>query len=191
MSNTQIKNKPWDKFYSSYYWNIYLDPDNPRNVTEMLTGYSKKVNENEAQDKDNLLKSKILNLYTNSYFNNSLKIEFFAKTDFVIDKKKDPCILILYPNAYKIPPTNGEYMVKRFGVFLEEFYQRKKKGLAMEGLIPRNGNRTSLDQLFDVTRYNFKTEAHLLSRCAQFLTYGHPSGQVTAFMNKYKQLKGW
>lgn len=191
MQTPKQQNKPWDRFYSTYYWTIHLDLNNPRNHAERLTGYSKKVNENEKADKDELLKTKILMLLQNGYLDRSTKIDFYFKTDFAIDKSKDPCILILMPNAYNIPPTNGEYMLKRFGVFLNEFYDRKKRGLAMTELIPKKKNATNLDDLFDVSKANFKTEAHLYGRAAQLLTYGHPPGQVNQYIDKVRTLKGW
>lgn len=183
----------WDIHYSTYYWEIYLDPlhklNNPN--VEKLTGYSKKEFQNEGQDIVHLLKSKIFNLNKNGYFERMKKIIIYSRHGEMIKKKTDPDILILFPNSFNIPNENHDYIFKRFGAFLHEFYLRKRDNKSMEGLIPKLRQRTSNDSFLDCTKQNFSSLSQLYTYCGRLLLHGHSEGEVNHFITKYKTLKNW
>lgn len=192
-SNPQnsLKTGKWDTFYSTYYWNIHLDLNHPQNSIEVLTGYSKKVGESEAQDKEQLLKRKIINLFLNSYFKRMFRIDFFMRTEFVIDKKRDPKILVIYPDHYDIPEANHDVIYKKFGVFLKEFYDRIDQHRSMDGILPKGRAFISGDQFLNPDNYKFKTVGHLYAHASRCSIHGHPPGEVEAFILKVKALNNW
>lgn len=186
------KTGKWDTMYSTYYWNIHLDPKHPANSIPVMTGYSKMAGENEAHDKDNLLKRKIITIYLNSYFNRFTRWEIFLRTGPVIDKKRDPKILVLYPHHYDIPEQNHDVIFKRFGMFLKEFYERKLVGTSMEGLLePGSRKIQSNDDYLDVEKQHLPTIAHLYAYASRLSRNGQPQGAVDHFINRYKSLKNW
>ena len=186
-----MKTGKWDNFYSTYFWNINLDPSNPINNTPVLTGYSKKVGENEAADKIQLLKRKIVNLYLNGYFKRIRSIDFYQRTATHIDKKRDPKILVIMPTTYEIPELNREVIFKHFGNFLIEFYDRIKNEQSMDGILPRMKKIRSQDEFLDPSRYQFKTEGHLYAHAARLLNHGHPTGAVNHFIKQVKIREKW
>lgn len=182
----------WDTLTSSYYWNINLNPLHPQNTTPLLVGYSKKVNQSEAQNKEQLLKRKILNLYNNGYFDRCKSIELFMRVDAIINKKLDPCIIVLYPTHYDIKELNHNIIYKKFGSFLNEFYERIKLKKDLADLLPNTRKLyKSNDDLFKIELYNFANVGQLYTKAANFLRYGHPQGIVEDFINKYKTSKNW
>lgn len=183
--------KKWDAIYSTFYWNIYLDPMNSRNSTPVLTGYSKKEGEREAQDKDQMLKRKILNLFINGYFNRMERMEIFMRTEFCIDKRRDPKILILYPRHYDIPELNHDVVFKKYGVWLKEFYDRINERKSMAGILPKGRSQMSHDDFLKPENFKFPTVAHLLSHAARCITNGHAPGEVNNFIIKVKSLNNW
>ncbi len=183
--------KEWDDLTASFYWYIHLDRKHADNTTDMLTGYSKKVNQKEATDKVQMLKRKIINLYNNGYFNRIKYIEIKMRTEAYINKKYDPVILILEPANYKIPELNHDYVFKNYGVFLKDLYDRIWNKKSMEGLLPfakRNGNQ---DDFLNIHARNHSTEAHLYSYASRLLRNGQAPGAVNDYVRKYKELKGW
>lgn len=193
--NNQKSRPQWDTLHSSYFWIIYLNPNYEgarTNTTDKLTGYSKRVGESENQDKDQLLKRKIINLFQNSYLDRSLKIEFYARTGFAIDKSKDPLILTLYPTYYDIAELNHEAVLKRFGVFLKQFYDEKTKTAPdFKKLLPGARKMVSKDEFLNIDKYDFKTLSQLYGHATRLLTHGHPIGEVNHFINEYKARKQW
>lgn len=187
----KLKTGKWDTFYSTYYWVIHLDKNHPANTTEKLVGYSKRVGEHEAQDKDQLLKRKILNLFLNSYFKRMTRIEFFMRTEFAIDKKRDPNILNLFPTHYDIPELNHDIVFKRWGVFLKDFYDRVNKNKSMDGILPKARGLKNPDDFLNTDNYEFKNVGQLYAHAARCITHGHPPGAVNDFILKYKILRGW
>lgn len=186
-----MKTGKWDTFYATYYWNIYLDRNNPNNATDVLTGYSKKVGEAEAADKDQLIKRKIVNLYLNGYFKRITKIDIFQRTESHIDKKRDPKILVIYPTHFDIPELNHATVLKKFGPFLVEFYDRIKNDRSMDGILPRMKRINSQDDYLNPEKFTFKTPGHLYAHAARLLNYGHPQGAVSHFINVVKSREKW
>lgn len=186
------KTGKWDTMYSTYYWNMHLDPKFPGNSIPVMTGYSKMAGDNEAHDKDELLKRKIVTIYLNSYFNRFTHWEIFFRVGHIIDKKRDPKLLVLYPHNYFIPEDNHDIVEKRFGIFLKEFYERKLRHMSMEGLLEPGARKLkSQDDFLDVSKQHLPTIAHLHAYISRLYRNGHPPGAVESFFIKYKSLKGW
>lgn len=197
--HTQANNTPvrsqWDTQASTFFWLIHMNkkhPDNSPNV-EKITGYSKYRNGFEAQDKDYLLKRKIGMLYTNRYFDRMTSCEFYLNNSGILDKKHAPRILVCYPHHYNIPVEQHDEMYKRFGVWLEEFYNCIRKGDSIEKIIPsvRTGKKMNRDHFIDPSNFSFANPGQLYTHAAKLHQYGHPSGAVEAFILKVKQTKGW
>lgn len=198
MNNVKNQKNPsiipdWDKNYSTYYWEIFTDPFHKLNSpnVEKLTGYSKKEFQNEGQDINHLLKSKIFNLNKNGYFERMKKIVIYERSGEMINKRKDPDIIILYPTSYIISPENHDFVFKRFGSFLNEFYLRKKENKSMEGLMPKLRQRQSSDDFLNVQKQNFSSLSQLYTYSGRLLINGHTENEVLHFINKYKSIKGW
>ena len=195
MERQRKKQPEWDVHYSTYYWEIYLDPMSEHNsaLVKCLTGYSKKEGQSEARDIHYLLKAKLMNLNKNGYFERILYIKIFQRTGEMINKRFDPCILMVYPKHYVIPDDNHDLIYKRFARFLDELYRRKKDNLSLEGLLPRLREKWSKDDLINITfmsKYinNFQ---QLYTHAGKLLIHGHPEGAVENFIRTMKQLKGF
>lgn len=196
--STRIKQKSaikWDMMYSTFYWKIHLDPNyewnGQRNFQPWLFGYSKVCFQSEAEDKDYLLRKKIFNLFTNSYFKKMLKIEIWMRVDPIVDKKRDPKILILYPKHFDIPEDNYDYTYKRHGNFLHEFYDCLNAGKSVEHLQPKANNSVNKDEWLNIHKWNFSDVKALWAHANRLIYNGHPEGAVKHFMSEYKSLKGW
>lgn len=189
MQTTRAGN--WDVFHSTYYWTINLDPLHPANKVDKLNGYSKKVGEHEATDKDYLLKRKIVNLFLNGYRTRAKSIEFYKSTEFLIDKKRDPKILILYPESYEIPELNHDVIFKTHGHFLKDLYQAIKDNRDLKNLLPTSRRPKSLDSYLKVENYQFKHSHEMYAHATRCLRMDFPQGLVEDFIRNYKVLKGW
>jgi len=181
----------WDTKASTYYWTIELDQNNPANTIPKISGYSKVEGQNEATDKANMLKRKILNLYTNGYFKRCVRIDIYQNTGVYIDKKLDPCILNLYPTSYNIPTQNHDVIYKIFAPFLNEFYQRINANKSLDNILPVYRKIKSQDQFLDIHAYNFKNIGQLYSHAARLSINGHPEGAVSNFIKMYKDKQKW
>lgn len=183
--------KTWDTHYATYYWNIFLKPEYCNGAT-VLTGYSKKCEQNEAQDKIMLLRKKIVSLYTNGYLLKSERIEFFMRKDFVINKRIDPKILILQGSNYNFPEESHEYMFKNHGEFLKNFcYEITRAKPDLELLVPRSRKMANQDDFLNVQKCSFQNEGQLYSYASRLINYGHAPGAVNNFIHQYKSLKNW
>lgn len=182
----------WDKISASYYWVIYLNPEHKHNHVEKLTGYSKVYDQREREDKQELLKSKILMLFQNDFLNPDrvLKIDIYQRADELVNKKTDPLILTLFPSHYVINKLNEVYILNKYGAFLEEFYKRVRAKLSMEGLVMSKRKPVNKDEYLNPLK-DFKSLQHLYSYSANLLRYGHAPGQVEQFINKVKARYNW
>jgi hypothetical protein len=183
----------WDKFYSTYYWKIYLDENHPKNSTsvEFLQGYSKVENQRESADSTHLLKTKIFNLYKNGYFERAKKIEIYQRLDEIINTKNDIKILILKPKEYQINPDYSDIIFKNFGLFLEDFYNRIIKAAPMDNIVTYKRKAVNNTDFLNVNTVKLNNLQQLYSYAARLSLNGHPSGEVTHFINKYKEKKQW
>lgn len=187
------KRPDWDKLYASYFWKINLDPNNPNNWQEYLIGYSKRKNQNEAEDKDELLKTKIVNLYNNGYFSKFLSWEIYMRTGAVIDKSRDPKILILYPRHYDIPPLNHDAVYKKFGRWLDELYAAIKNNHDVRKLLKSNKKPISKDDYLNPQKVSGKIPdiATLYRYSGRLSEWGHAPGAIEKFIADFKEMKGW
>lgn len=199
-SSTDPNNQPrksyseWDWQNSTYMWRIYLNPNHPTNKAsvEYLTGYSKKTGQNEAQDKENLLRRKIFTLCRNGYFDRMYRIDFFQKIGEMMNIKTAPKILTVYPDHYDIPELNHDVIYKLHGKWLHEFYYRLKNKKDLSDLMPNpRDKKHNADDALDVTKHDFKNVAALYQHATKCLHYGHAQGQVEHFIREYKQRKKW
>lgn len=209
-ANTQTPNTPdnsgkrqsrktygdWDWQHSTYYWKIYLNKNHPSNNPniQFLTGYSKKIGQNEAQDKENLLRRKIFSLCRNGYFQKMLRIEFYQKVGEMLNNKTAPLILTVYPDYYNIAEQNHDIVFKKHGVWLQEFYYRLQTRQDITDMMPNSKDRNSnvkQDDYLNIHKYDFKNVGALYQHAAKLLNYGHAEGAVTHFIREYKSLKQW
>lgn len=174
----------WDVFHSTYYWILDLDQRDPRNSALKLTGYSKKVGENEAQDKDQLLRRKIVTLFQHGYRTRCTCIHFYKSTGHLVNKNTDPCILKLFPNHYEIPESEHDYMFKLHGKFLKDLYYAIKINADLSTLVPTRSQRIlpDNDQYLNPDRYSFKDLSELYAHAARCLKHGHEQGHVDYFI---------
>lgn len=120
ITSKETRNEPiWDKAHSTYVRIIYLQNG------YTLTGYSKKVGQNERRDKIDLLTNWILRDFTNGYLDKSTtnpkitpvdRIEYYAKRGDSMEQ-----IVNLY---YDFPEwINTKWIEqKKFASFINRFY---------------------------------------------------------------------
>ncbi|MBS1507012.1 MAG: hypothetical protein JSS79_10235 [Bacteroidetes bacterium] len=125
-TSKEIRNEPiWDKAHSSYIRIIYLQNG------YTLTGYSKKVGQNERRDKSDLLSNWILRDLTNGYLDKSTtnpkitpidRIEYYAKRGDSVEH-----ILNLY---YEFPEWISTKWLenKKLVSFINRFYFLLRNG---------------------------------------------------------------
>ncbi len=186
--STRIK---WDTKSSTFYWVITLDPKNPNNTISVMSGYSKVENQHENADKEAMLKRKIINLYTNGYFKRSLKIEIYQNTGVFIDKKLDPCIMVLYPTSYDFPKGNHEIIFKKYGAFLNDFYHKINSNQSLDNILPYSRKIKSQDDFLNINAFKFQSPANLYAHASRLLINGHPNGAVENFITQYKTKMSW
>lgn len=189
---TDNKTRPgWDTEFSTYFWLIHLDLDHPYNNTDKITGYSKYRFQDEAQDKDYLLRRNIAMLFKRGYFERMHRVEFFQRVDPLLDKMRSPKILVCYPHHYDIPEFNHDVIYKKFGPWLHAFYECVNTGKAIDELIPAVKKGVDKDEFINPFRFDFKSVAHLYAHATRLLRHGHAQGEVEAFIRKCKELKKW
>lgn len=183
------KNLVWDTIFSTYWWEIELNPSHPANNSKghRLTGYSKAQGQSENRDKHNLLMVKILMLIRMSYLKRCNKISFYEKRNSFIEKKEDTLILELVPNDFCIYP---EYRYDRVDLakFLKTIYQDVLTGKSVEYLLPLKKEIKkdySLDTRLDISKYYFNTFGDLQIHCEKLASEGFPLNLVKNFLTRY------
>ena len=181
----------WDKLFSTFYWKIYLTESNE---AEIFNGYSKVLNQAEAQDKDYLLTSKIVMIHKYGYLNPSRvkKIEFFFRSGDMINQRNDLLLLELMPDRYNIPQgPNQQWILKKFGVFLEQFFIAIRKGENPQTILKSRKKPVNNDDFLNIDRIEFRDLQHLYSYSVRLLNHNHPPGIVEQFIFKVKSKYNW
>jgi len=186
---------PGDKIYSTYWWEIVLDHAHPRNYNpnvKQLTGYSKLQGHDEMKDKEMLLMKRILMLATNGYLDaapNRVKyIAIYKRGGTLILKNQDDIICTLLPRDFEMRIADvGKHpkVVK----FLKDLYDHLKTGKNIQNLLPKEQEKFSKDEYFDITRYNFPSQSHLYLWAERKIQDGHSFLQVQSFVAKYLERK--
>ena len=182
------KNNIPDRIFCTYWWIIHLKKEcrtNP-DLTQ-LTGYSKMQNQAENQSPLHCLMNKILMLNKNNWIDKSTHIEIFKKPApaTLPNKQTDRLILTLYSNDYEVPAhlvTQLPYELKKF---LDEFYKAKKGEAPTDKLIPIVDKTKSKDDLFILSKHNFKSVKDLVSWCEKQVNNGESRIMVENFYRKY------
>lgn len=191
--------KKTDKIYSTYWWEMELDPNHPHNSSKvkLMTGYSKYEGHDEAMDKLELFMKKIIMLHSNGYFDKSKFIIFFMRVGNLLDKSNCRTLLWMNKEDYKI---NDEikfdtkfykYFFIEGGVldFLNRFYDYTKNNKDVKFLVPSKKVKFSKDDYLDVTKQNFVSRRHLYAYGEKMIKNGHPYDAVMNFQIKYEQNK--
>lgn len=187
-------NANWDKMYSSFYWNIHLNPAHEKNMphVKMLTGYSKKIGQDEAKDKKDLLIRKIYTLASsNGYLDRALRMEFYHKKNQIIDKSTDSLVVTLFPNTFRFAEQYLKPDYERIQIFLNDLYQLRREGKSTDNILPKKKTFFSKDEYFDISKIHFNLPDQLENYCAKLVKNGHAWPQVMQFRLKYSQLKNW
>lgn len=176
----------WDRLNSTFYWKIYLDKTHSKNSpnVESLTGYTKGEKQRESQDAVHMLKSKIFNLNKNGYFDRMERIEIYQNEENIK-------ILVLRPDGYDINPNHLQAIFKNYGTFLEDFYNRRKNKLSMDGLITPKRKAISDDDRLNIDKVKLYSLSALYTYAGRLLIHGHPEGAVNNFILKYKEKQQW
>lgn len=180
-----------DKIYSSFWWKIELDSNNPRNYNrnvQTLTGYSKFQGHDEAKDKIQMLMRKIIMLATNGYLDCSTDIIIYKRMGELIDKKRDIELVTLFRKDYNMPIENigkNPELVE----FLKKLYSHIRDGIKVDNILPRPRAQFNKDEYFEITRHNFSTHAHMYSWAEKMIKDGHSFLQVQNFIVKYLEKK--
>jgi hypothetical protein len=183
----------WDTEFSTFWWIIHLNRSHALNSpsVERITGYSKYRNQSEAQDKEYVLKRKIAMLYKRGYFDRMRYVEFHYRQTEVIDRNRDPLILFCFPHYYDIPPAHHDTIYKKFGSWLQLFYDRINKRAPIDDIVPAVRKGTNKDDFIDPSKYNFADVAQLYAHAARLTRHGHAPGAVESFIKEYKSRRQW
>lgn len=184
---TKKTNTP-DPIFCTYWWQISLKKEYQQNPNlPILTGYSKMKMQSEAIDPLDCLMSKINMLQKNAWIDKALKIDIFKKPRPATPPNKltDRLIITLYEFSYEIPAhliSKLPYELKRF---LDEFY-KARNGVATEiKYLPKPDKTKSKDDLFILSKHNFKNVMELLTWCEKQINNGESKIMVEHFYNKY------
>lgn len=184
---TSFQTARYDTMFSTYYWNIWLDPKNPINKVECIPGYSKKQGFDESPHKIEMLQSIFVRLANSGYFQKITHIDFFERQGDLVNKKTDPKIFTLTQKQLILEDGAGaNYMnIIDFTIFVKKFYDQIRLGKPTGHLIPERKKAISKDDFFDVTKHKFTTIQELDLYCSKLIVHKHPFGQVTNFRTKY------
>jgi hypothetical protein len=178
-----------DKVNCTFWWIIYLDPQNPQNNAQEIQGYSKFQNYDEAKDKEDVLMAKCEMLYKNGYLNRATHIEIYQRKAPIASKQEDPLIITLYHNDYRLSDYYLKNINWRIRKFLQNFYDAINGGRPALGLRPLKDKEKAAIDDFDINNYNFKTYGQLYTQADKLISLGNPPGRVQAFIAEYIRKK--
>lgn len=194
---TQTAKKPWigagrfDQVASTFKHIITLDT-RKKGIME-LQGYSKGLVGIEGPDKTIVLEREILRLVnagylfgkTKKYGDKTVKMDFFLNGQYT--GITDELIFSLYPDEY-IFASNQDYVQNiRLNTFFKRLYSQVKEGKLVTKSLMHKPTSSTVDELFDVTKYNFKTEPELYAWIEDRRRDGHPDGRVWQFYIEYRK----
>lgn len=184
---TKKKNIP-DHVFCTYWWIIHLKQECRTNPNvHNITGYSKFQGQAEALNNIDCLISKILMLNKNLWIEKSTHIEIFKKPApaTLPNKATDRQIITLYANDYEIPIHLIGKIPYGLKKFLDEFYECRRGNATTDKLIPLPDKTKSKDDLFILSKYNFKSIRELLTWCENQIANGESKIMVENFYRKY------
>ena len=183
---TQKTNVP-DPLYCTYWWIIYLKSEARTNPNlEHLTGYSKMQYQAENQSKVNCIIAKINMLEKNNWIAKSTHIEIYKKNAGELpNKSKDLLILDLFNHDYSIPPNLINWIPYELKKYLKDFYEARNGNATTKALIPLPDKTKSKDDLFVLSKHNFKSVKDLVSWCELQVQNGEARILVENFYRKY------
>jgi len=179
----------WDKISSSYYWQMKMNMQHPKNYVPEIWGYSKAIGHDEAKDRQQMLMRKILMLHTNNYLERSHEINIFKRAGSAVNKKDDPLYLILRPFEYSIA---YDPLLKQFEFikFLDDFYTLIREKKSPKFLLPKSKATFSKDDYLNIDIQQARIgndENKLNTYCAQLVRNGHSFTAASSFALKYKE----
>lgn len=179
---------PWDKQNSTFYWRMYINVAHRYSPTiETMDGYSKKVGQDEAKDKHQLLNTKINTIFgVHGWLKKCDKIEIFHKRGTFIDKHRDPLIVILMPTTYQLQSEYINSKYTQLHQFLTRFYEIEKNGGDFATLIGRARASWSKDDYLDVNKIGaFASPDKLDEYCTKLVRNAHNFQRVMIFREQY------
>lgn len=184
-----------DKFYSTYWWIMKLDPSHPMNKVQEMTGYSKMNEHDEAMDKVEVLKKKVIMLNSNGYIDRSLSIRFNWNPSKLLDKNSSISLFELTKNDYGIFKHclndkdfyHSTFIKSGLITFLDQFYDMRRKAIDPIVLLSKEKPSFNKDEKFDVGNHRFKTKRELYFFCDQMIKDSYPKDLVLNFQRKYEE----
>jgi len=179
---------PWDKQNSTFYWRMYINQAHRYSPTiETMDGYSKKVGQDEAKDKHQLLNTKINTIFgVHGWLKKCDKIEIFHRRGTFIDKHHDPLVVILMPHTYQL---QSEYISSKYvqlHQFLDSFYKVAKDGGDFATLIRKGRATWSKDDYLNVNLIGaFASPDKLDEYCTRLVRNSHNFHRVMLFREEY------
>lgn len=182
------KQPAWDKLYSSFYWEIELNPyhrANSPNVQSMW-GYSKREGQDERKDKLQLLMRKIHTIFgVNGYIERIKCVHIYSRDQRIINKRTDRLVLILYPKTYQL---QAEFIATKYEPlhrFLADFYDCVVNGKDIKHILPKERADGTKDDYMNVDKLKFTSTGQLDQYCAKLVRNDHPFDAVVNFRIKY------
>ena len=186
---TNKQEQPWDKLYSTYWWEIYLDGSHPQNSPKghKFTGYSKKQGHDEAKDKEQLLMRRVLALASHGYIERSEKIIFHYRpqSNEFINKATDPVLFTLRPTKVERDPRMLNKKYDQINSFLDRLYKAIRTGERIDNILPKQKATFSKDDYFDVSKWFFKSREQLDNHCRKLSRHDHPFDAIMKFHADY------
>lgn len=184
---TQTKVLIWDKLFSTYWWEISLNPNHPSNKDRhlKLTGYSKAQGQSEHRDKHALLLGRIVMLIQRGYIEKCERIQIFQRRGTFIEMDKGVLILELTPKDYCITQEYKEDKAN-FNVWMKQIYNEVLNGQTVDYLLPKPKPITdySKDEKLNPVNFHWKKISDLTLYVEKLLSEGFPRGAVLSFYQK-------
>jgi len=184
-----MKSIIWDKVYSSFWWQIELNPTHHLNKGAYgFRGYCKAEGQTEPKDKDQLLKTKLVMLFTQGYIDRCLSIIVHQRKGAFINLAEDTPIIHLTPhNAILYPAYKGNN--SEIQKLISDIYQKAMKGVQVDLILRKPKYETKLinnskDDKLDVNKIKLYSIDALSNYCTRLLTEGFPREAVNSFMQK-------
>ena len=189
MKNDPVINKnQTDTLMSTYWWVMILDGNHPQNNPRVpfMHGYSKFQYHDEAKDKLHMLMRKIQMLVNNGYHLRAKQIIIHKRAGDIIDKSRDPVIVVLYKGDFSI---GNEFVSDKnylpLSIYLRKLYAGIRNKEDVSNLLPKRRASFSKDDYLDVNKHVFNSINQLDHYCLKLAANAHPPGAILNFKIKY------
>lgn len=182
------KKKIWDDQFSTFWWVFDLDRNHPQNSPKVnpMPGYSKKMNQSEALDKEYLLRKVIGMMIRHGYHSRSHQIDIYKRVGTIINKRSDLLLVTLFADNFLI----NEVLIGKPGygplcLYLKELYERIGSGQVPQPTGPPMNTAVSKEDRLNIDKIYLASSGDLEVYCLRLSHDGFPAAQIQRFKRQY------